>query len=193
MALSPDECKWSERSTTTQQGMRCGFTGTRVHERVLVRYDGELELWPRLPPTGHPTGRHTDLPRERMSVYFRVLLLKCTENIFGLYLDCVLHLNFSWVITCMVNESQVVPFVSQAHSTACHFIATIAVCAEEPARSLSFSRYSHMVSQACIINTHTCRPTNSPLFKWNISLADGECLKGTQLVLRNWFMDPLAC
>lgn len=30
MSLSPDECKWSERLTLTQQGMRCGFTGTGV-------------------------------------------------------------------------------------------------------------------------------------------------------------------
>lgn len=36
MLLSPDECKWSERLTPTREGMRCGFTGTRVWECVCV-------------------------------------------------------------------------------------------------------------------------------------------------------------
>ena len=37
MSLSLDECKWSERLTPTQQGMRCVFTITCVHECVVVR------------------------------------------------------------------------------------------------------------------------------------------------------------
>lgn len=86
-------------------------------------------------------------------------------------------------------KSAVLPLMSQAHlhqlnSTVCHVIATMAVYAEEPARFYHLAQYSHMLSQACIINTHTCRPTHSLPFKWNISLTNGECLKGTQQAFR---------
>lgn len=49
---------------------------------------------------------------------------------------------------------------------------------------LTFSSKSHVISQACIMNTHTCGPTHSLLYKWNILLAKTKCLKETQQCFR---------
>lgn len=119
MLLSPDECKWSETLTLTQQGMRCGFTGTCVYVWVRcieggchVSLYGEegaarlLLLNPATPPnptsrfpwnfdllcSSHRKTRHTDPQRQEERV-----CVSCFpyEHI------CVLssgqwHLNFSW-------------------------------------------------------------------------------------------------
>lgn len=213
MSLSPDECKWSERLTPTQQGMRCGFTGTWACEwdvlelrllygRLWRRYERVMYacvcVWVSLASFTDPTSPQTltssgllsipqedtltpsTTPESGWACLWMCICVSCfpkwTDHIFVFSLDSVLRLNFSWLKTCAVSESQVVPLMSQAHlhpfdSAACHLIATTAVHAEEPARFYDLAR-----TATCFHKLASWTPTHvglhSLLFKWNISLAN---------------------
>ncbi len=127
-------------------------------------------------------------PESGWACLWMSICVSCFPNepttFFVFSLDSALRLNFSWLKTCAVSDSQVVPRLSQARlhpfeSAACHLIATTAVHAEEPARFHDLAR-----TATCFHKLASWTPTHvgrhSLLFKWNISLASAECLKGTQ-------------
>lgn len=199
MSLSPDECKWSERLTPTQRGMRCGFTGTCACEwdvleevamstvwNTVEKEGGQkrvisacvyhsrllptplpLKLSPPQPPYAYRAShRKTHWP-QRVEECVCGCAFVCPASPINLNtflyfpLDSVLHLKFqptikrAWITSCPV------PVTSSLTSIWPH--AVFFNCHYNCVSWRACSPYSHMLSPACIMNTHTCRPTLTPL------------------------------
>lgn len=140
--------------------------------------------------------RKTHWPLQRANEFVCICMCICTfyfvnTLIYFLWLLCSIWI-WAEQKTRASSGSQVVPFTSQAHlhpldSTACHLIACTALYAEELAAcSSAFSPYNHMLSQACIMNTHThvCLHTHSS------SNESASVLKKQGL---RKLVEPLAC
>lgn len=157
MSLSPDECKWSERLAPRQRGSRCGFVSTCVDVcqrckgiewSILVHHPDLLENWPPWSEAGISVSVH----------------LSHIQNTFIHAFPHWQQLNSSWPQSC---ESQrfVVVTISLTSLTPlpCYLIATTTVPALMSLFAFKAAQRGHMLSQACIMNTHTCRPTLTPL------------------------------
>lgn len=180
MSLSPDECKWSESLVLRQQGLRWGFTGTGVDACQRCKC-GDLRA-------GHACAGHSDiqehwppqsLQEEHTLTPDRSLayLWMCICPASKIHPFIPSPLDSSWIPADhrAVNHNVLCLSPSHLHPSdppptfhrplPCYLIATTTMPALMSLLAFMAVQRSHMLSQACIIitNTHTCRPTLTPL------------------------------
>lgn len=164
MSLSPDECKWIERLAPWQQGLRCGLTGACADACQRCKYIGLravrahafhsdlLEHWPPMVSAGIDTDSRED---GHLCECVCVLLPKYIHScIFASTGHRAVNHNVVWLSPSHLYRSDPLCVVIWFPPQRC---PRWWVCS-----LLWLYNGGHMLSQACIMNTHTCRPTLTP-------------------------------